>query len=325
QAFLKTEFGLDTPGLEPLTGGRVNRLWRCGDWVVKVYDHRHVPRERAERAVQLQTVAATEGLPAPQPLATRSGSLWAESAEGMVVVMPFIRGHRRARGTLNATEATSLGGLLGRLHHALRHLPGEAAPTPPSPAAILTRWECLKAQARSVERPTAFDQVVCDTAEYVAASIMRMTPVDWTAQPWQMCHGDLHIDNILFDDRGAVVGLLDFDNAAPSWPGVEVMMAWNLCLGADPGEPDLSPEAALFFNAYRQANRSAGDLRAALRAYWFTLVSNTWPSAIRYREGTVKAEWTEILSLRYRAARWIEANLERTSTWLESSADPEAV
>lgn len=145
----------------------------------------------------------------------------------MVVVMPLIRGRRRARGTLNATEASSLGLLLGSLHEKLRHEPLEQLPGPsrPIPDLIRHRWERLRDQAQAVHYPTDFEQVVMETADYVSAALGRMPAVDWDAQPWQMCHGDLHLDNLLFDDSGRVVGLLDFDNAAPSWAGVELMMA----------------------------------------------------------------------------------------------------
>lgn len=321
---LRTAFGLNLPEPEPLSGGRVNRLWRCGDWVVKVYDHRQVPVERAARAIQLQQRAAALGFPVPEPLTARSGSLWAESGEGMVVVMPFVRGRRRARGTLNATEASNLGLLLGSLHEMLRNLPLEqpARPSRPSPDSIRNRWERLKGQAQALRPPTDFEQVVVETADYVSAALGRMSAVDWDAQPWQMCHGDLHLDNLLFDDSGRVVGLLDFDNAAPSWAGVELMMAWNLCFGADPGKPSLSAEAGAFFAAYQRAYGLSSDLATSLQAYWYTLISNTWPAAIRYREGSVKPEWVELISMRYEAARWIEANQETITRWFASERSP---
>lgn len=319
---MRTEFGLKGDNLEPLSGGRVNRLWKCADWVVKVYDHRQVPRERAERAVELQDRAAALGLPVPAPLRTRNGSLWAESDDGMVVVMRFLRGHRRVRGQLSGREAASLGSVLGKLHEMLRNVPLDqgARPSPPSPNTAARRWEQLMNQALSVETPTDFDKTVMEAADYASASLSHMRLVDWPEQPWQMCHGDLHLDNVLFDGEGQVVGILDFDNAAPSWAGVELMMAWNLCLCSDPGKPGPTPEAALFFAEYGKTNRFAGDLVASLRAYWYTLVTNTWPAAIRYREGTVKSDWAEIFSMRYRAARSLEENLATFAEWFESES-----
>lgn len=176
----------------------------------------------------------------------------------------------------------------------------------------------LRHQALSVETPTDFDKLVVEVAEYGSASLSPMPKVDWDAQPWQMCHGDLHVDNVLFDKEGRVVGLLDFDNAAPSWAGVELMMVWNLCFCPDPGEPSLTPEAALFFTEYKKANRFSGDFVTTLRAYWYTLVTNTWPAGIRYREGTIKAEWAAILSMRYRAAQWLEENQATLNEWFQS-------
>lgn len=41
--FLWGNHGLASCRLEPLSGGRKNRLWRCGPWVVKLYDHGRGP------------------------------------------------------------------------------------------------------------------------------------------------------------------------------------------------------------------------------------------------------------------------------------------
>lgn len=219
---LRDEFGLVADGIEPLVGGRVNRLFRCGDWVMKVYDHRQVPRARAEMAVQLQARAATMGLPVPHPLLTRRGSLWASYGNGLVIVMPLVKGHRYARGSLNGASAASLGAVLGGLHEMLRDVPSPA-PSPPLPTTIANRWEEIRRHALSTKTPTDFDRLVIEVADYVSTSLPRVPSVDWRTQPWQFCHGDLHLDNMLFDDQGLVVGILDFDNAAPSWVGAELM------------------------------------------------------------------------------------------------------
>jgi Ser/Thr protein kinase RdoA (MazF antagonist) len=311
RALLRSEYGLDAADLKPMTGGRVNHLWRCGDRVVKVYNHRLVPRERAERAIQVQTQVAAAGLPAPGPVPTRSGSRWVPSDEGLVVVMPLLPGARRVRGSLGEREAASLGAMLGRLHTVLGRLPLEQGNPPrvPSPEVAQERWVGLRGQALSVAKPTEFDRLVAEAAEYAVAALRRVPPPDWDSLPWQLCHGDMHLDNVLFDDEGNLVGLLDFDNAAPSWPGVELLMAWNLCFCSDPGRPTVTPESTVFFAAYKQAGGPAFDLGAALRAYWYTLTTNTWPAPLRYREGIVKPEWVELLTMRYRSARWLETNM----------------
>ncbi len=318
QNLLRKEYGLHVERLEPLSGGRVNHLLRAGDWVVKRYDHQRVPRERAERATEIQAMMAASGLPVPSPLRTRAGALWAESEGGMVVVMPFSSGSRRTRGTLTLTEASSLGFLVGTLHERLRQIPvGEMAePSLPAYGAIQSRWDHLKSQALGVGVQTEFDRIVVETADYVSSALTRIEPVDWEHQPFQLCHGDLHLDNILFGDDDRITGLLDFDNAAPGWAPLELLTAWNLCFCPDPGELIVTPEAVEFVRAYRKASGFAGDLTPALHAYYYRLISNTWPAAIRYQEGVVEAGWTEILSLRYRAARSLEQNMAKLTSHL---------
>lgn len=51
--FLRGNHGLASCRLEPLSGGRMNRLWRCGPWVVKLYDHGRVPRAHARAGEEM--------------------------------------------------------------------------------------------------------------------------------------------------------------------------------------------------------------------------------------------------------------------------------
>lgn len=323
EALLRTQFGIEAEGLEPLGGGRVNRLWRYGQWVVKQYDHKVVPRERAEQVVRWQAEMAARGLPVPAPAVARSGALWAESEESMLVVMDFAAGERRTRGSLNAGEAANLGEALGRLHGALRTAgsAGMAPPGPPDLRAALQRWGELREQALARPQPDPFDRLVVAMADHLAEAIPGLPPLDWAAQPWQLCHGDLHLDNLLFDPAGQVAAILDFDNARPWWPGMELLMAWNLCLCADPGEPSLTPQAGAFFAAYRAAHPI--PLEGLPRLYWATLVANTWPASVRYRQGgPCKPDWVEILGLRLRAARWLHTHGQRMSNWMETPHRP---
>lgn len=320
ERLLSEAYGIAGFPLEPMGGGRVNRLWRCGPWVVKLYSHQQVPVARAVQALRLQSELASRGIPAPQPARTRTGSLWAESPAGLVAVMPFMRGERRSRGRLTQAEAANLGRIIGRLHRALRSVQtgGLAAPTPPDPAALAARWAELKARAAARTAPDEFDEAVIRMADYVAGAVGEMDPVAWNLQPWQVCHRDLHLDNILFGGTGRIAALLDFDNASPWWSGADLMMAWNLSLCADPALRQLTPEGAAFFSAYRQIQRPAARAWADLPClYWYALVSVTWPAPLRYRNGASAApEWTEMLRLRLEAARWLQQNAEAMSRWL---------
>jgi Ser/Thr protein kinase RdoA (MazF antagonist) len=122
-ALLATHFGIRTPTLQPLVGGQVNYVYRAGMWVLKVYNLDRVDLVRAQEVIHLQAWLADYGLPIPKPLQTKDGALWAQSDEGLMVVMPFVQGERRTRATLTHKHATNLGTVLAALHQTLTHAP----------------------------------------------------------------------------------------------------------------------------------------------------------------------------------------------------------
>jgi hypothetical protein len=66
--WLRGAFGVEAAAPpEPLAGGRVNRCWRWGPWLVKAYDPARVPPERMLQALRLQVWCAQAGLPVPAP------------------------------------------------------------------------------------------------------------------------------------------------------------------------------------------------------------------------------------------------------------------
>jgi Ser/Thr protein kinase RdoA (MazF antagonist) len=155
-------------------------------------------------------------------------------------------------------------------------------------------------------------------ADYVVEAFPRMPAVDWSRQPHQVCHGDFHLDNLLYDAAGRVVAVLDFDNTGLWWTGVELMTAWNLMICRDPNEPKLTPEGHAFFSAYRETGSLPESIWADLpMAYWTALVADTWPADLRYgSRAAARSEWADLLGMRYRAAQWIEKHLHGMIQWL---------
>jgi Ser/Thr protein kinase RdoA (MazF antagonist) len=204
--------------------------------------------------------------------------------------------------------------------HLVASPPDAARPTDAVPDAVTIRerWASLRQKALATGPATDFDRAVADVAAYAVDALARVPAADWSDQPYQLCHGDMHLDNVLFDDSGRVSGVLDFDNVAMGWVGFEVMMAWNLGLNADAGAPSLSPEAAAFFRQYRMTSGlSTRQIAGFPLLYWHRLVSNTWPASLKYKsECAPEPAWVEILSLRFRTARWLEENHARMAEWL---------
>lgn len=311
---LREAYGLDAGALEPLTGGQTAQVWRCGPWVVKGYDLHRVDHHRVAGNLRLQQALADAGLPVPALCRTMAGGLWAEGDESIIALMAFVDGERKQRGTLTVAEAAALGALVARMHTALARLRPNGPVAPPRAEQMRRRWaEVAAAASAPGEAADDFDRQAADLAAYALDGLERLPAPDWSRQGGQLCHMDLHLDNILWRDSQPVA-VLDFDNAAPGWPLAEVLTVWNLSLCADPGNPHWGPEADAFMQAYRHSG-PVQDLVAwaeAPAAYWQMLMASTWPAGLRYRQpDAFRPQWGEALVMRAGAARWAEANRDR--------------
>jgi Ser/Thr protein kinase RdoA (MazF antagonist) len=185
---------------------------------------------------------------------------------------------------------------------------------------ICARWQTIGAQARGVatQHTLPIDTLVQEIEAYVDQTLPTLPPVTWEALTWQLCHNDFHLDNLLFEADAHIAAILDFDNVKLSWREVEAMLAWNLCLCANPHQPDLTDEGRAFFTAYRIALNLSLETYAQLpTAYILSLLYTTWPAAIRYASpAKFNPEWTDILVMRYAGVRWLVRNLERMMVWL---------
>lgn len=308
ETILWQQYSLKADDLQPVSGGQVNQCWRSGPWLVKRYDLSRVPKEKALMSTRLQAAASAAGLPVPAVRPAADGSLWVtDDSGGLLTVMAFAPGARRQRGSLRTAEAAGAGRVLARLHGVLREVQplDLVPPQPPAAGAFGAKWAELKAQALAVPERLPFDGLVAEAADQVLQMAQQVPEPDWTAQPWQLCHGDFHQDNLLFDEAGQVTAVLDFDNAAAGWPTAEACMAWNLICCADAAAPVMTEAGAAFLEGYRDASGlSAAAWRDAMGVYWYTLAANTWPAGLRYREPErFRPEWGAVFELRMQALR----------------------
>jgi hypothetical protein len=84
--------------------------------------------------------------------------------------------------------------------------------------------------------------------------------------PFPLRHGDLHVDNILVDAAGHIVGLIDWDNAATvPWevfavPGVDTSAFFVNCLGTGKSKADMFPPRHAIFNRALKARQKSSPV-----------------------------------------------------------------
>lgn len=173
--------------------GWEGRYWVAdGTWFVKAW-HRAPPTN-----LGLLARLTAEGLPVPAPLAALDGSLVAQAGGVSYALFPFVRGRE---GTDDDWEATAR--WLRRLHE-VRNV--DLTRTAMDEAFIFehlgTRLDHPWIRGRADELRVALDrlEVVIHRARAVEV-------------PLVLCHNDFGGHNLLIDETGEVVAILDWDHA----------------------------------------------------------------------------------------------------------------
>jgi Ser/Thr protein kinase RdoA (MazF antagonist) len=178
--------------LAPHAGGFESDCWVAdGRWFVKVW------REGSPAQLDLLAQLAARGLPVPPPTPTVDGGASATVAGRALVVFPFVAGRE---GTDEDWVETAR--CLRRVH---------ATTDLAAPVATMDEW-CVDALRQRLQHPW-----IADRGEELARWVDRLEGVIDAARhrprPAVLCHNDIGPHNLLLDDRGLVVAILDWDYA----------------------------------------------------------------------------------------------------------------
>jgi len=198
--------------------------------------------------------AAAQGVPTPVPRATTDGLAFARWRGEFVSLFPWVVGRTLARAELTPAHAAAVGGALAKLHHASAGFP-DHTPGRYEPSEIAARL----ARVAALDRPQLAQAVAVLTPEMAQLGIERTADL-----PEGIIHGDLFVDNVMFDDAGALTALIDFEQA--SWGHVAYDLAvTTLAFGY--GRDDFRPEIVrALIDAYAAARPVTDAERAAFGA-----------------------------------------------------------
>jgi aminoglycoside phosphotransferase (APT) family kinase protein len=187
-ASLAREYGISAESVAPYVGGfEADAFVVDGRWFVKAW--RHGPPANLAVLDEL----AQRGLPVVPPVRTIDGRL----ATSTYAVYPFVRGHR----ALDNPEV--LGRTLRQVHSIM---------DVNLPRATMDE-SCVEFLRSHLDHPW-----IADRRDRVAASVDRLEAVIDRARrtqlPHVLVHHDLYGDNVLVDETGVVIAILDWDHAA---------------------------------------------------------------------------------------------------------------
>ena len=188
---------------------------------------------------------ARGGVAVPAPLRSLDGSLVVEisSEDGPVLVSAFekapgVRGEELSADSWDTARIALLGGAVGRMHAR------GASYRPASPELARPAWD----QVGNCFHPREEAQgelLRLRRAEALAA----VQALPRSPDAYGLIHTDLHGGNFLFDLESQRITLLDFDDCAQGWYGMDIAMSLHdFCVLS--AESDKDSCAARFLRAY---------------------------------------------------------------------------
>ncbi|AKL71022.1 phosphotransferase [Streptomyces sp. Mg1] len=283
---LSRTFGLgEVRSREFLAHGLMNRNWRLdtdsGAYAVK--EITDVPLPKVRRNLAVLAGLASDGIPAPAPLAGASGDLVAEIDGHGYCVLPWVDGEHVEGTGLTLDQVRDLGAVLARLHESLRrHAPGPLPEQPPAAkvgdpakadrAAVVLIDRLASAPVTDVAK--AAIEALDERRDLITRHAEARPETDVPAGPFGWTHGDFQYRNLLRDD-GRVVAVLDWDRLGVRPYGEEVARTVQVQFGVG-GVFDLD-RVATFCSGYRSViDLPEADLADAVTRLWWKRMTDFW-------------------------------------------------
>ncbi len=215
--------GLSDARVSPISSGLINATY-----AIDARDGRRLILQRLHEVfserVNLDMAAITghladKGMLTPRLLPTLDDRLWVRLDEAVWRVQTRLPGitHNFMQGPAMAGEA---GGLVARFHAALQDLRHDYRSGRAQVHDTQAHLQRLR-QALSEHRGHRLYDQVAHLADFLLQRAGGL--VDLSALPLRHAHGDLKISNLLFDEHGSALALIDLDTLA--------LMHWPLEMG----------------------------------------------------------------------------------------------
>jgi len=216
---------------QPIAVGTINTNLRVdtGDGPLFLRINEGKAEDDVAREAAIVAHAAARGVPTPVPRAARDGRAFALWQGHIVSLFPWVAGRTLARAELTPAHAAAVGAALARLHGASAGFPDRRPGRyePPEIAARLARIAALA-------RPELAAAVAVLAPELARLETERAADI-----PTGIIHGDLFVDNVLYDEAGGLSALIDFEQA--SWGRLAYDLAVTTLAFAY-GRDDFRPE-----------------------------------------------------------------------------------
>ena len=259
-------WGLPGPLSDAPDAGLINRTWLVGEppeavlqWVNPIF------KPSVHLDIEAITARLAErGMPTPRLLRLPDGTLWVEDEGACWRLMTFIPG-RTLHRLDGPARAAAAGRLVGRFHAATAGWSYEFQHRRPGAHDTLAHMATLRSALEAADGHPLAEPVRALGAEILRTWERRDGDLD---QPERVCHGDLKVSNLRFDQDGSeALCLLDLDTLAALPLSVEMGDAWrSWCNPAGEDQPEASRfDLSLFEASARAWLAEVGPLSALER------------------------------------------------------------
>ena len=262
-------YDLGEAALSPLAGGLINLSFLVESARGRYVLQRLHPIFGAELHEDIEAVTAhldAHGLVTPRLLRTKDLALYVVRPDGIWRVQTFIEGKSVDR-VESPARAQAAGKLVGRFHFALStlhhgfHFKRAGVHDTARHLALLD--EALAAHPHHAEHAS-----IARLRDALRTGYAALPVIGAAALPRRIAHGDLKISNLLFDERGEGVCLVDLDTLAEMPLPLELGDAWrSWCNPVGEDRAETRFELPLFAAAWRgYASEMGRSLRPEERA-----------------------------------------------------------
>lgn len=207
---VNSSFRLEPPGQKPL--------------FLRIYEEQDAAGARREAAMLAHL--ASRGVRTPSPVPALDRTLVGELCGKPAAIFPWVDGRMRCQAGVTPDDTRRVGAALGRLHRA-----GEGAER------VVGRFERADLHVRLDAIAKAPQPELAALAAPLREKLDAWHAARDAGLPRGLVHGDLFRDNVLWDDRGEISALLDFESACEGTFAYDLMvtiLAWCYASDFDP-------------------------------------------------------------------------------------------
>lgn len=224
---LLAAYGLELRGIEGIAAGSVNSNFALSTLGERVFLRLYEEQDRAgaERESAMLERLARAGVPTPPPLRRLDGAFVSVVRGKPAAIFPWRDGGMRCQAAVTPEDAGRVGEALARVHVA-----GAGETAEPG------RFGVNELRARLERIEASGDDRFVPLVPSLRKALERAHAARDRELPAGLTHGDLFRDNVLWDARGEIAALLDFESACAGTYAYDLMvtiLAWCFGEGLD--------------------------------------------------------------------------------------------